>query len=157
MKIYVALSWRNQRHPLVVLALRKDGHYVYDFTDRNQTPDDGVTPPTFAFNWGWIDPAWKQWSTEEYQKALEHELAMKGFESDFSAMKWADSCVLVLPCNRSAHLELGWFLGQGKPGYILLDKESFEPELMYKLATGVYADLGSLRVAIAGGRTLFPR
>lgn len=29
-------------------------------------------------------------------------------------MKWADTCVLALPCGRSAHLEAGWMSGAGK-------------------------------------------
>ena len=28
--------------------------------------------------------------------------------------RWDDTFVLVLPCGRSAHLELGWAVGQGK-------------------------------------------
>ena len=31
MKIYVASSWRNERQPDVVQALRNAGHDVYDF------------------------------------------------------------------------------------------------------------------------------
>lgn len=46
-------------------------------------------------------------------------------------MKWADVCVLVMPCGRSAHLEAGWFVGAGKPTLILL--ENGEPELMYRM------------------------
>ena len=31
MNIYVASSWRNQKQPDVVTALRENGHTVYDF------------------------------------------------------------------------------------------------------------------------------
>jgi nucleoside 2-deoxyribosyltransferase len=52
-------------------------------------------------------------------------------------MEWADACVLVLPCGRSAHLEAGWFAGKGKPVFVLtFDGE--EPELMAKMCHGVY-------------------
>ena len=37
MKIYVASSWRNERHPGVVELLRIAGHEVYDF----RNPEDG--------------------------------------------------------------------------------------------------------------------
>ena len=47
-------------------------------------------------------------------------------------MKWADACVMVMPCGRSAHLDAGWFVGIGKPLIILLSDG--EPELTYKMA-----------------------
>jgi len=49
---------------------------------------------------------------------------------------WADACVLVMPCGRSAHLEAGYFVGANKRLVILIDDG--EPELMYKLADKVY-------------------
>ena len=49
-------------------------------------------------------------------------------------MQWADACVLVLPCGRSAHLELGWFVGQGKATCVLHKADDpIEPELMAKM------------------------
>lgn len=36
MKIYLASSWRNERQPAVLAALREAGHEVYDF--RNPAP-----------------------------------------------------------------------------------------------------------------------
>ena len=33
-----------------------------------------------------------------YKHALKHHIAIEGFESDFNGMKWADVCVMVLPC-----------------------------------------------------------
>jgi nucleoside 2-deoxyribosyltransferase len=52
-------------------------------------------------------------------------------------MERADAFILVLPCGRSAHLEAGWAIGQGKPTAILLDPDhehQVTPELMYKMA-----------------------
>ena len=132
MKIYVASSWRNCGQVEVVETLRDKGHEVYDF--RNPTPgSDG-------FHWSQIDSAWQSWNSQEYRQALNHPSALAGFGNDFDAMKWADVFVLVLPCGRSAHLEAGWAIGQGKPTCILLDNES-EPELMYKLADCLAIDL----------------
>ena len=124
-KIYVASSWRNDIQPKVVDALRHSGHEVYDF--RNPAPEDG----NFGFSWSEIDIHWKAWSPEEYRAALDHPIAKKGFACDFGAMKWADTFVLVLPCGRSAHLEMGWACGMGKQTLVLLD--SMEPELMAKM------------------------
>lgn len=38
----------------------------------------------------------------------------KAFQSNFDALTWANATVLVMPCGRSAHMELGWTIGQGK-------------------------------------------
>lgn len=125
MKIYVASSWRNTRQPEVVAELRQNGHEVYDF--RNPAPGDN------GFQWSQIDPDWKSWSGEQYRLALSHPIAKAGFRKDFSAMQWAEAFVLVLPCGRSAHLEMGWAIGMGKLNVILLDEAS-EPELMAKMS-----------------------
>ena len=58
-------------------------------------------------------------------------------------MKWADAFVLLLPCNRSAHLEAGWAIGRGKPTVIYTPEPS-EPELMYLLADAVVVSEGEL-------------
>lgn len=124
MKIYVASSWRNERQQEVVAALRSAGHEVYDFKKPSET-DKG-------FSWSDIDPNWKQWTNGEYRAALAHPIAESGFANDFNAMQWADVCVMVMPCGRSAHTEAGWMQGQGKPTVVLQEKEA-EPELMYKV------------------------
>lgn len=136
MKLYIASSWRNRFQPLVVTGMRALGHEVYDF--RNPSPgDDG-------FHWTEVDPHFHLNPTlmPAYQKMLAHPRAEEGFAKDFGAMKWADACLLVMPCGRSAHLEAGWFTGQGKPCVIFIPRGiEIEPELMTKLCTGVVDDL----------------
>lgn len=129
-RIYVASSWRNDHQPEVVSFLRKSGHDVYDFR-HPRLGDDG-------FHWSEIDPYWETWTPEEYTLALETRFATDGFKSDMDALKWCDACVLVMPCGRSAHLELGWAVGAGKITVIYLPPgEPFEPELMYLMAGGI--------------------
>jgi hypothetical protein len=139
MKLYVASSWRNVFQPSVVEILRSEGHEVYDF--RNP-------PGRSGFAWAAIDRDWKKWSLGQYLKGLSHPLAREGFRADYQAMTGADAGVLVLPSGRSAHLEAGYFVGAGKPLYILLLTEQ-EPELMYKMATAIYTDITSLAEALA--------
>ena len=55
----------------------------------------------------------------------------------------ADTCVLVLPCGRSAHTEAGWFAGNGLKTIVYMPEKQ-EPELMYKLFDQVVGDLDSL-------------
>ena len=131
-KIYVASSWRNALQPDVVTRLRAIGHEVYDFRD----PAPGVR----GFAWHEIDPKWQKWSADEYRNALNHPLAVAGYAHDMGAMQWADTCVLVLPCGRSAHLELGWMAGAGKRT-IVLTRDGEEPELMAKMATKICTSL----------------
>lgn len=135
-RIYVASSWRNTLQPGVVAALRGDGHEVYDF--RNPAP--GVK----GFAWSEIDPEWQQWTADGYRKSLNHPLAVDGYAHDMGAMQWADTCVLVLPCGRSAHLELGWMAGAGKRT-IVLTRDGEEPELMAKMATKICVSLDEVR------------
>ncbi len=138
MKLYVASSWRNTRQPEVVTRLRAEGHKVYDF--RNPEPGNS------GFHWSEIDPDWKQWTPEQFREALINPIALKGFSLDFGAMQWADAGIMVMPCGRSAHIEAGYFVGAGKPLFILLSDG--EPELMYKMATAVAVDIDELIGAV---------
>lgn len=130
MKIYVASSWRNEHQQGVVDLLRDAGNTIYDF----KNPEAG----NHGFHWEEIDPQWQQWTPEQYMNALEHPVAERGFGKDFEAMRWADACVVVMPCGRSAHLEAGWFCGQGKRClFYYPDGVMVEPELMVKMARGI--------------------
>lgn len=131
-KIYVASSWRNPHQAFVVDALKMAGHSVYDF--KNPRPGNN------GFSWSEIDANWLKWTADEYVSALDHPVAKAGFASDFNAMKWADTFLLVLPCGRSAHLELGWAAGAGKQTMILTC-DGQEPELMAKMCDHICTSL----------------
>jgi nucleoside 2-deoxyribosyltransferase len=62
-------------------------------------------------------------------------------------MEDCDTCVLVLPCGRSAHTEAGWFAGKGKKVIAYIPQKE-EPELMYKLFSGVATSLDELLAMI---------
>ena len=134
-RIYVASSWRNPYFPDVVNRLRAAGHEVYDF--RNP-PHGGA-----GFHWTDIDPDAPNWTYAQYAEGLRHPLAERQFQADIDALTWADTCVLVLPCGRSAHTEAGWMAGAGKR-VIAYIPEMVEPELMYKLFAGVAGSLDEL-------------
>jgi len=128
-KIYVASSWRNQLQNYIVNDLRSLGHEVYDF----KNPPHGRG----GFSWDEIDKDWQQWTPQDFADVLQRsEIAAAGFNTDMAGIAWADLCVLVLPCGRSAHTEAGYMKGKGKPVYVVqLDK--CEPELMYKIFDGI--------------------
>jgi hypothetical protein len=138
MRIYVASSWRNPIQPKIVDLLRSAGYSVYDFR-HPRLGDNG-------FKWSDIDPLWQKWTPEQFREALDHPIAVTGFAGDFFAMKTSDACVLVLPAGRSAHLEAGYFVGEGKPLLILLSDG--EPELMYAMTEHIYTNVGDLSDAL---------
>ena len=134
MRIYVASSWRNDIQPGVVRELRDAGHEVYDFKNPEWNEK--------GFHWSEIDGGWQNWTFEEYLAALDSDLAESGFKSDMDALEWCDACVLVLPCGRSAHLELGWAVGQEKLTIVLHDANApIEPELMAKMCDAQYDNM----------------
>ena len=134
-RIYVASSWRNKYYDEVVARLKAEFHRVYDF----RHPTHGGN----GFHWTDIDENAPNWTFEEYAEGLHHPLAERQFKADLDALEWADACVLILPCGRSAHTEAGWFAGAGKR-VIAYIPEMMEPELMYKLFDAVTDSLDGL-------------
>lgn len=137
-KIYLASSWRNEFQPAVVDALRAAGHLVYDFRHPIEG-DDG-------FAWSEVDADWKNWDVPTYVRQITsgHPAIERGYSYDKSALDWCDTCVMMLPCGKSAHLEAGYAIGQGKPTVFYLRPERFEPELMYLLGNGFVTDTDEL-------------
>lgn len=151
--VYVASSWRNPMQTAVCAALRSVGIDHYDF----KNPPAGT-----GFSWKEVQPdhdgapttrtpaKGTDWEpVERYIEMVNHPRAIEGYASDFAAMERADTFVMVLPCGKSAHLELGWAVGARKRTIILLE-DPVEPELMYRmvdhLATSIIDLLGLLGV-----------
>lgn len=134
-KIYIASSWRNKYYPEVVDKLREAGHEVYDF--RNPPHGRG------GFHWSDVDPDFQNWTVKQYREGLKDPWSETQFKSDLDALTWADTCVLVLPCGRSAHTEAGWMAGKGKKTVAYIP-EMQEAELMYKLFDFVSGDIDEI-------------
>lgn len=133
-RIYLASSWRNEHQPRVVALLRGAGHEVYDF----KNPRPGET----GFSWREVDPDWATWTPYGFVAGLKHPTARAGFRSDFDAMQWADTCVLLLPSGPSAAIEAGWCKGSGRR-LIVYVAGMREPDLMYSMADDfVFTDEG---------------
>lgn len=138
-RIYVASSWRNPSQAQLVTNLRDLGFEVYDFKN---------PPGKTGFAWSDIDPEWRKWKAGEFTAALDHPLAQLGFGADMGALANAHACVLLLPCGRSAHLELGQAVGAGKFTAVLMPTEGEEPELMYAMCDVVTDDLKVIYAAL---------
>lgn len=177
--VYVASSWRCPIQPAVIAALKSVGIDHYDFRnppngagfgweqvggtgpvcrcDHTRGPHGFCAAhgeaefyrPVTPFDRTCNCPKDTRQSVETYLSMIEHPRALDGFAADFAAMEKADTFVLVLPCNRSAHLELGWAVSQGKRTAVLLE-DPMEPELMYRmvdyLAPSLFDLLGWLGV-----------
>ena len=140
-RIYVASSWRNEFQPTLVARLRMAGHEVYDFRE----PAKSVP----GFSWSSIDPEWKTLTAEQYRRHLTTTPAAAfGYMNDMRGMEWADTCILLLPCGSSAHLEAGWFAGRGKR-LIILTQDGEEPELMALMANHICISVGEVLYELA--------
>lgn len=137
--IYVASSWRNtERLNNVIRALRGAGHKVYDFRE------DG------GFSWSDIDSdipsgigTENGTPARKYIELVNHPVAVAGFDRDMKHLDEADTLVLVLPCGKSAHFELGYAIGQGKNIIIYLE-DPMQPELMYRAAKNLVTSINEL-------------
>lgn len=133
--IYLIGSLRNPEVPRVGKLLRAAGHEVFD---------DWYAAGEIA------DDSWQEYETARgngYDVALHGYAASHVFDFDHSHLRRAGAGVLLLPAGKSAHLELGWLLGQGKPGFVLFP--GCWPDrwdVMYRFATGVHRDIESLLI-----------
>ncbi len=142
MRVYVASSWRNILQQSVVEFLREAGHDVYDF--RNPVPGNK------GFAWKQCAEGVDMTNPMHFRdQVLAHPIAQAAFALDMATLRDAEATVLVLPCGRSAHLELGYATGAGQRTIVLLDNPMSEPELMYlmnaKICISVDEVVGALR------------
>lgn len=124
--IYLIGSLRNFDVPKVATKLREAGYEVFD--------DWYAAGPE-------ADDYWKEYEQSRghsYSQALAGYAARNTYNFDRTHLMRCSAAVLVLPAGRSGHLELGYVVGQGKPGYILLEGEPDRWDVMYSFADGVY-------------------
>ena len=126
MIIYLIGSLRNPEVPKVGNYLRSLGHEVVD--------DWYSTGPE-------ADDKWREYEIQRkrsYKQALKGIYAKHVFAFDFYHFNRADVGVMILPTGRSGHLELGYIVGSGKPGYIVLGGEYDRWDVMYQFADEVF-------------------
>lgn len=130
--IYLIGSLRNPAIPTFGVALRNEGYDVFD--------DWHAAGPT-------ADDEWRRYETDRgrtYREALEGYAARHVFKFDLTHLDRADAGVLVLPAGKSGHLEFGYIIGQGKPGFVLLDPTVDRWDVMYQFATCIVGSLDEL-------------
>ena len=126
--VYLIGSLRNPKVPELGNYLRTQGVEVFDDWY-------GAGPEA--------DDCWQKYETERgrsYLEALDGHAAWNTFNFDHRHLSRCAACVLVMPAGKSGHLEFGFFIGLGKPGYVLFDAEPERWDVMYRFAQGVYCD-----------------
>lgn len=141
-RIYVSSSWRNEtEQQKLVNTLRQHGHKVYDFTRPKGVLEKSV--------WDVLNINADACDYEEYLNAINNDDVIKRFTSHRDAMLCADTCVMLLPCGRSSHVEAGFMAGMNKRVIVYNPQKVWVPELMYSLFDYGTSDMDDLLEAIA--------
>jgi hypothetical protein len=137
--LYLIGSLRNPLIAEIANRIRQHGHSVYD-------------------DWWCVGPKaddyWKTYSQargHSLKEALTGWAATHTYTNDKQHLDECDGAVLVLPAGKSGHLELGYIIGQGKKGYILLDGQNERWDVMLKFATAVCENMEELLEELARG------
>ena len=123
--IYLIGSLRNPRIPEVGNILRAEGYETFD--------DWHAGGPEADDEW----MRYEKTRGRHYKDALLAYNAQHIFTYDLSHLNRATVGVLVMPAGKSAHLELGYLIGQNKPGFILFDQEPERWDVMNAFASAV--------------------
>jgi nucleoside 2-deoxyribosyltransferase len=124
--VYVIGSLRNKKIPVFANALRKAGFDAFD---------SWFSPGPNA------DDFWRDYTKQRglnYKEALQDWSAKHVFEFDKYHLDRCDMAVLIMPGGKSAHLELGYVIGKGKPGFILFDKVPKRYDVMTLFSTDIF-------------------
>ena len=116
-KLALLSSWKNKK----IDWLKEQIPEIDDFRDRGP-----------SFNWDDVEGDTRSKSLSPFSKVA-HAV-------DIIAIRESHAVVLVLPCNKNAHMELGFAMALNKDTYIILDDDS-EPETNYAGATGIFTGI----------------
>ena len=141
MKVYLVGSLRNPKIPSIANKIRELGYEVFD---------DWISPGPET------DDKWQEYEKtrgRSYKEALAGDHARNVFKFDLKHLENADIVIMVIPCGKSGHLELGWAIGQGKKGYVLFDEEPERYDIMYAFCTDIFFSLDDLCSGLAADRS----
>jgi hypothetical protein len=138
--IYIIGSLRNKNIPEVGNTLRAHSWDAFDdWYGAGHEADD----------------AWRDY---ENLRGRSHKDALYGFAArhvfafDKHHLDRCDLAVLVMPAGKSGHLELGYFVGSGKPGFILFEEVPERYDVMHQFATDVFYSTGDLLTGLESFR-----
>lgn len=135
-KIYLAGSWKNAG---IILTLQDlliaEGHQVDCFASTKT----GRT----SFSWAELTQGLGCTTREEAEEKLcqmdaidllKFNRVIQAFDEDKKWLDWCDTCILILPSGKSAHLEAGYAKGHGKDLIIFGEFLKGERDVMYGFA-----------------------
>jgi hypothetical protein len=131
--IYLIGSLRDKKVPIIGEQIRKaTGFEIFDqWWTASEDADD------------WLRDYFK-FRGLNYKDAIHSYAAKHIFSFDKHHLDRCDVGVLVMPAGKSCHLELGYLVGQGKPGYILFDEEPERVDIMHNFANDVFFNIEDL-------------
>ena len=103
--------------------------------------------PKYEFFCSWICPGPKadfylrQYGKKRglnYKETLQDWGAKHIFNFDKTHLDRANIVIMLMPCGKSGHLELGYSRGKGKKGYVLFPKEPKRLDVMYQFASDLF-------------------
>lgn len=124
--IYLIGSLANPNIPHFANEVRAEGYEVFD---------EWWSPGPLADAY-LLDYAKKRGLN--YRDTLNTYAAKHIFEFDKHHIDRCDIVVMLMKAGKSGHLELGYAIGTGKPGFILFDKEPERVDVMYQFATDLF-------------------
>jgi len=138
--VYIIGSLRNEKIPQVGNTLRDHGWDAFDdWYGAGHEADDK-----------WRD--YENLRGRSHQEALYGFAAKHVFEFDKRHLDRCDLAVLVMPAGKSGHLELGYFVGSGKPGFILFDAVPERYDVMHQFANEVFYSVDEMLVKLENYR-----
>lgn len=126
--IYVIGSLRNENIPVLGNKLRAAGWDAFDdWYGAGHEADDK-----------WRD--YEQLRGRDLKTSIYGFAARHTYAFDKHHLDRCDLAVLVMPAGKSGHLELGYFRGCGKPGFIVFPETPERYDVMWNFATDVFLD-----------------
>jgi hypothetical protein len=136
--IYLIGSLRNEKIPHIAKEIRS-------WSDKFEVFDDWFSPGPEA------DDFWRKYEKvrgSTYKQALKNYAGKHIYEFDNFHINRSHVAVLTLPAGKSGHMEFGKMRGQGKPGFVLFDKEPERWDVMYQIATEVCISMEELKAEL---------
>ncbi|MGA7855442.1 MAG: hypothetical protein WCA15_19140 [Candidatus Acidiferrales bacterium] len=123
---YLIGSLRNPEIPKFANQIVAEGYEV--FADwYNPGPEADQYHRDYAKARGW-----------SHKQFIEGYAARNIFDFDKAHMDRCDAAVMLMPAGRSGHLELGYTIGRGKPGFIVFEEIPERYEIMIQFATAIF-------------------
>lgn len=139
-KLYLISSLRNPIVPEIHVKLEKIGFDVFS---------SWFSPGPRA------DDYWRDYTKDkglDLKGALLDPSAEHIYAFDHYYLDNADLGVLLMPAGKSCHLELGYLIGKGKPGYIVYNEVPKRYDIMIKFCNDIFFGIDEMIAGLQKAR-----